>query len=42
MIATKLDGDDDHMANPYNADSGSDDTDDDFDDELDEEDDEFY
>ena len=37
MIVTDLD-DDDHMANPYNFDSGSDVTDDD----LNEEDDEVY
>ena len=37
MIVTDLDDNDD-MANPYNVDSGSDDTDD----ELDEEGDEFY
>ena len=38
------DGDDDDMANPYNVDSGSDDTDDDLDEEdndMDEEDDEI-
>ena len=37
MSVTHLDDDDD-MANPYNVESGSDDTDD----ELDEEDDEIY
>ena len=37
MIVIDIDDDDD-MSNPYNVDSGSDDTDD----ELDEEDDEFY
>ena len=41
MIVTDLDDDDD-MANPYNVESGSDDTDDDLDDDLDEEDDEVY
>ena len=41
MIVTDLD-DDDYMANPYNFDSGSDDTDDELDDDLDEEDDEVY
>ena len=39
MIITDLDDDDD-MADPYNVESGSDDTDDEFDDDLDEEDDE--
>ena len=38
MIVTDLDEDDD-MTNPYNVNSGSDDTVDDLDDELDEEDD---
>ena len=44
MIIIDLDDDDD-MANPYNVESGSDDTDDDLDEEyydLDEEDDEIY
>ena len=41
MIKTDIDDDDD-MSNPYNVDSGSDDTGDDFDDDLDEEYDEFY
>ena len=44
MIITELDGDDD-MANPYNVDSGYDDTYDDLDeeeDDMDEEDDEIY
>ena len=41
MIVTDLDDDDD-MANPYNVESGSDDTYDDLDDDLDEEDDEVY
>ena len=41
MSVTDLDDDDD-MANPYNVDSGSDDTYYDLDDELDEEYDEVY
>ena len=41
MSITELDDDDD-MANPYNVDSGFDDTDDDLDEDLDEEYDEVY
>ena len=36
MTITKIDYDDNDMANPYNVDFGSDDTDDDLDEEYDE------